>query len=144
MPNAKDYVAKAITAFHESLYRLTGGWAGGRIAGMPVLLLTTIGRKSGEPRTTPLTYFELDGNVVIIASYGGDDRHPQWYQNLACNPSVTIERGKGKESMTARTASADEKQKWWPTITSTYSGYAAYQRRTKRDIPVVALAAPRA
>jgi deazaflavin-dependent oxidoreductase (nitroreductase family) len=139
MPNAKDYVAKFITGIHESLYRLTGGGLGGRVAGMPVLLLTTTGRKSGQPRTTPLTYFELDGNVVIVASYGGDDRHPQWYQNLVHNPSVTIERGRGKEQLVARTASAEEKKKWWPTITSTYSGYAGYQRRTQRDIPVVAM-----
>lgn len=141
MPNAKDYVAKAVTFIHESLFRLTGGSFGSRIAGMPVLILTTIGRKSGQPRTTPLTYFELDGNVVIVASYGGDDRHPQWYKNLTHNPSVTIERGRGTERMTARTASAEEKRKWWPTITSTYSGYAGYQRRTTRDIPLVALRA---
>jgi len=140
MPNAKDYVARFITAIHEGLYRLSGGWIGGHMLGMPVLLLTTTGRNSGQPRTTPLTYFELDGNVVIVASYGGDDRHPQWYKNILKNPSVTIERGRGLESKTARTATADEKKKWWPTITSTYSGYAGYQKRTTRDIPLVALA----
>ena len=139
MPNTKDQIAKAITFIHESLYRLTGGWLGGRVAGMPVLLLTTTGRKTGQLRTTPLTYFELDGNVVIIASNGGDDRHPQWYQNIVKTPAVTIERGRGKERLTARTASADEKIMWWPLISSTYSGYAGYQRRTTRDIPVVAL-----
>jgi deazaflavin-dependent oxidoreductase (nitroreductase family) len=141
MPNVKDYVAKFLTAIHEGLYRISGGAIGGRLFRMPVLLLTTTGRNSGQPRTTPLTYFEFDGDVVLVASYGGDDRHPQWYKNLSRNPEVTIERGRGKERVTARTASADEKQKWWPTITSTYSGYADYQKRTTREIPLVVLAA---
>jgi deazaflavin-dependent oxidoreductase (nitroreductase family) len=140
MPKPKDLVAKLVTAVHEGILRLSGGRLGGRIAGMPVLILTTTGHKSGQPRTTPLTYFELDGNVVLVASWGGDDRHPQWYRNLVASPAVTIERGNGKERLTARTASADEKAKWWPTITSTYQGYAGYQRRTTRDIPLVALA----
>jgi len=139
MPNAKDLIAKAITAFHEGAFRMSGGWLGGRVAGMPVLLLTTTGRKSGQPRTTPLTYFEFDGDVVVVASYGGDDRHPQWYRNFVANAAITIERGKGKERLTARTASANEKAKWWPTITSTYRGYAGYQQRTTRDIPLVVL-----
>jgi len=139
MPNAKDLIAKAITALHEGAFRMSGGWIGGRVAGMPVLLLTTTGRKSGQPRTTPLTYFEFDGDVVVVASYGGDDRHPQWYRNLVANAAITIERGKGKERLTARTASANEKAKWWPTITSTYRGYAGYQQRTTRDIPLVVL-----
>lgn len=139
MPNTKDLVAKMVTAVHEGIFRLSGGRLGGRIVGMPVLLLTTIGRRSGQPRTTPLTYFELDGSVVLVASYGGDDRHPQWYQNLVAHPAVTIERRNGKEPLTARTASADEKAKWWPTVTATYQGYAGYQRRTTRDIPLVAL-----
>jgi deazaflavin-dependent oxidoreductase (nitroreductase family) len=141
MPNLKDYVARAVTAFHEGLYRMSGGAIGGHLFGMPVLLLTTIGRNSGQPRTTPLTYFEFDGDVVIVASYGGDDRHPQWYKNLSRNPAVTIERGRGKERLTARTATAEEKKKWWPTITSTYEGYAGYQQRTTRDIPLVVLSA---
>jgi deazaflavin-dependent oxidoreductase (nitroreductase family) len=139
MPNTKDLITKIVTTVHKGVFRMSGGWFGGRVAGMPVLLLTTTGHRSGQPRSTPLTYFEIDGNVVIVASYGGDDRHPQWYQNLAGNPTVTIERGNGKERHTARTASADEKAKWWPTITSTYQGYAGYQRRTTRDIPLVAL-----
>lgn len=139
MPKPKDFVAKLVTAVHEAVFRLSGGRLGNRIAGMPVLILTTTGHRSGQPRTTPLTYFELDGNVVVVASYGGDDRHPQWYRNLVANPAVTIERGNGKEHLTARTASADEKAKWWPTVTSTYQGYAGYQRRTTRDIPLVAL-----
>lgn len=139
MSNTKDLIAKMVTTVHVGVFRMSGGRVGGRVAGMPVMLLTTTGRRSGQPRTTPLTYFELDGQVVIVASYGGDDRHPQWYQNLLRNPTVTIERGNGKERRTARTASADEKAKWWPTITSTYQGYAGYQRRTTRDIPLVAL-----
>ncbi len=140
MPTPKDLVAKLVSTVHEGIIRLSGGRLGSRIVGMPVLILTTTGRRSGQLRTTPLTYLELDGNIVLVASYGGDDRHPQWYQNLVANPAVTIERGNGKERLTARTATAAEKAKWWPTVTSTYQGYAGYQRRTTRDIPLVALA----
>ena len=135
----RDTLAKGITFFHETLYRVSGGAVGGSIARMPVLLLTTTGRKSGEPRTTPLTYFTDGDDVVVIASYGGAPRHPAWYHNLTAHPEVEITTGRTTERRTARTATAEEKARLWPVITDTYKGYAGYQKRTDRDIPVVIL-----
>jgi len=139
MANRKDMIARVFTAVHEALYRASGGRLGGRVSRMPVLLLTTTGRKTGRSRTTPLTYFEDGDRVIIVASYGGDDRHPAWYLNLTANPQVTVTRGARASGMTARTATAAEKAEWWPRITSTYQGYADYQKRTTRDIPLVIL-----
>jgi deazaflavin-dependent oxidoreductase (nitroreductase family) len=138
--NAKDTAARVITGFHHALLRASGGRIGNKLAGMPVVVLETTGRKSGEPRRTMLTAPVVDGEtVVLVASYGGDDRHPAWYLNLTANPDVSVELGGQRRSMTARTATAEEKAALWPRITKTYKGYAGYQKRTDRDIPVVLL-----
>jgi deazaflavin-dependent oxidoreductase (nitroreductase family) len=138
--NAKDVAARLITGFHHGLLRATGGRVGNRLACMPVVVLETTGRKSGEPRRTMLTAPVVDGEtVVLVASYGGDDRHPAWYLNLTANPDVTLERDGVRREYTARTATAEEKAALWPRITSSYKGYAGYQKRTDRDIPVVLL-----
>jgi deazaflavin-dependent oxidoreductase (nitroreductase family) len=142
--NVKDTLFRGINAFHRSLVRASGGRVGGRLGGMPVVILETVGRKSGEPRRTMLTAPVVDGDtVVLVASYGGDSRHPAWYLNLTADPSVTIERGGRREPMTARTATAEEKAALWPRIVKSYRGYAGYQKRTDREIPVVLLT-PRA
>ena len=135
----KDLVAKVVTTVHAALYRATAGRVGGRLAGMPVLLLVTQGRTSGRRRVTPLTYFERDGAVVLVASYGGDDRDPGWYRNLRADSSVEVVRGRRREPMTARIATAEEKARLWPGIVATYDGYGRYQARTERDIPLVVL-----
>ncbi len=140
----KDTVARALTTFHERLYRVSGGRLGGRIAGMPVLLLSTTGRKTGRRRTTPLTYTTDGDNVVLVASYGGDDHHPDWYLNLTAHPLVEVEREGRVEQLVARTATAEEKARLWPGIVDTYKGYADYQRKTERDIPLVILSPPSA
>ena len=107
---------------------------------MPVVLLETVGRRSGEPRVTPLTAPVVDGDtVVLVASYGGDSRHPAWYLNLMTDPDVAITMNGVRREMRARTASPEEKADLWPRIVRAYRGYAAYQRRTDRDIPVVLL-----
>jgi deazaflavin-dependent oxidoreductase (nitroreductase family) len=138
--NVKDTIARVLTSFHHGLLRVSGGRAGSRVMGMPVVVLETTGRKSGEPRRTMLTAPVIDGDtVVLVASYGGDDRHPQWYRNLCADPNVTIERDGARTAYVARTATADEKAALWPRITKTYKGYAGYQKRTDRDIPVVLL-----
>lgn len=138
----KDTVARALTTFHERLYRISGGRLGGRIAGMPVLLLSTTGRKTGRRRTTPLTYTTDGDRVVLVASYGGDDHHPDWYLNLTAHPLVEVEREGRVEQLVARTATAEEKARLWPGIVDTYKGYADYQRKTERDIPLVILSRP--
>ena len=122
------------------VYRASGGKIGGRFArGAPVCLLTSIGRKSGEPRTAPLLYLADGANVVIVASKGGMAKSPLWYGNLVANPACTVEIGREKRSMRARTASAAEKQALWPRLVAIYPDYDDYQARTERDIPVVIL-----
>ncbi len=135
----KDMVARALTTFHERLYRASGGRLGGRIAGMPVLLLSTTGRKTGRRHTTPLTYTTDGDDLVLVASYGGDDRHPAWYLNLAAHPLVEVEREGRVDQFMARTATPEEKARLWPGVVATYKGYAEYQRKTQRDIPLVIL-----
>lgn len=138
--NAKDEVAKLVTGFHRAVFNATKGRVGGRVAGMPVLAVTTTGRKSGKKRITMLTSPVQDGDkIVLIASYGGDDRHPAWYLNLRDNPRVEIVGMGRQEAMTARTATPEEKAVLWPRVTEKYNGYAGYQTRTDRDIPVVIL-----
>ncbi len=138
--NLKDTLFVGINAFHRSVVRLTRGKVGGSLAGMPVVVLTTTGRKSGQPRRTMLTAPVVDGDtVVLVASYGGDSRHPAWYLNLTADPDVTLERDGVATPMRARVATPEEKAALWPRIVKSYRGYAAYQRRTDREIPVVLL-----
>jgi deazaflavin-dependent oxidoreductase (nitroreductase family) len=100
--------------------------------------LHTIGRKSGLDRATLLTApINEPGRVVLIASKGGDDRHPEWYLNLEANPEVELTIAGNTQKMKARTASPSEKEDLWPRVTAAYKGYSGYQKRTKRDIPVV-------
>lgn len=136
--NLKDVTFRGVNALHRSVIRLSRGRVAGSLAGMPVVILETVGRKSGETRRTMLTAPVVDGEtVVLVASYGGDSRHPAWYLNLSANPDVTIVRDGVRTPMRARTATAEEKADLWPRITKAYRGYAGYQKRTDRDIPVV-------
>jgi len=130
---------RAMGRTHRAVYRLSGGRLLGRVAGMPVLMLTTTGRRTGRARTTPLTYFELGADIAIVASNGGEDSPPRWWLNLEADPRATIEVHGRSEHVTARAASAEEHAQLWPVITATYPGYAAYARRTARPIPVVIL-----
>jgi deazaflavin-dependent oxidoreductase (nitroreductase family) len=132
---------KAMSAANTWVYRLSGGRIGGRfLRGAPVLLLTTIGRKSGQPRTAPLLYLEDGENLVIVASKGGMSHHPVWYLNLEANPDVEVEIGSARRPMRARRASDEEKSKLWPRLVAMYRDYDDYQARTDRNIPVVILA----
>jgi len=122
------------------LYRLSGGRIAGRFpSGAPVLLLTTIGRKSGQPRTAPLLYLADGDQYVIVASKGGMSHHPLWFKNLQANPRVEVEVGRQKLAMTARQASAEEKAALWGRLVAMYASFAEYQARTERDIPVILL-----
>lgn len=118
---------------------MSGGAIGRRMGSMPVLLLTTLGRRTGRRRTTPLTYLKGDDELLIIASYGGDDRDPAWYSNLVADPEVEVTRGSHTQTMVARTLKKKEKAAVWDRIVATNPIYANYERRTERDIPVVAL-----
>ena len=121
------------------LYRSTGGGIGGKMQTMSVLLLTTIGRKSGQPRTVPLTYLRDGSTYVIIASYAGLPRHPAWFLNLESHPEATIQVKKRQMQVKAETANPEKKRELWARLMEVAPGYADYQKRTSRDIPIVIL-----
>ncbi|MGH9047490.1 MAG: nitroreductase/quinone reductase family protein [Acidimicrobiales bacterium] len=126
---------------HRTVLKLTGGRMGWKVIGMPALELTTTGRKSGQPRTVMLTSPLQEGDaIVIVASRGGDDHHPGWFLNLRDNPEVTVAyAGPTKKTMRARVATAEERATLWPRVTAAYKGYANYQTKTEREIPLVLL-----
>lgn len=136
-----DAFLKPVSWLNTQLIRATGGRVGGAVGGVRICVLTTTGRRSGEPRSVALVYFrdpEPDGaDIVLVASKGGMPHHPHWYLNLRDDPNVEIEIGRERRGYTARTATPDEKLRLWPRAVATYKGYAGYQRRTDRDIPVV-------
>jgi deazaflavin-dependent oxidoreductase (nitroreductase family) len=136
-----DWQFQLMNGIHRGMLKLSGGRVGGRLGSMLVLELTTIGRKSGRPRTVMLTSPLQEGDaLVVVASRGGDDHHPAWFQNLREHPEVTVTIvGKPKQAMRARMANSDERARLWPAITANAANYAGYQRRTDREIPVVLL-----
>jgi len=136
-----DFSLKAMNRVHRVLLGASGGRLGWRFSGMPVLELTTTGRKTGQPRTTMLTSpYQEDTTIVIVASRGGDDTNPAWFLNLRDDPEVTVKLGpKPPVSMTAQIADADERARIWPIISVKHSNYAGYQRKTEREIPLVLL-----
>lgn len=135
----KDSSVRRWSRIHALLYRATGGLVGRRLVDNDMLLLTTTGRESGDRHTVPLLYLTDDGRYVVIASYGGRDRHPEWYLNLVENPIVEVRTPGSRQTMVARTASPEERAVWWPRVVEAYHGYGTYQRRTEREIPVVFL-----
>lgn len=139
--NPPDLALKAMNAGHRLLIRLTGGKVGYSAMGMPVVELTTTGRRSGEPRTVLLTApVHGDGAYVVVASRGGDDRHPAWFLNLRADPDVEVAvQGGERVPMRARIAGPDERAQLWPRIAGEYRNYAGYQRSTDREIPLVHL-----
>ena len=136
-----DAAMKAMNTVHRVILKVTGGKLGWSAGNMPVLQLTTTGRKSGEARSVMLTSPVQEGStIVIVASRGGDDQHPAWFLNLRDNPSVKVSfKGGPTEIMNAHVADADERARLWPTITATYKNYAGYQTKTEREIPLVLL-----
>jgi deazaflavin-dependent oxidoreductase (nitroreductase family) len=107
--------------------------------GIPTLLLTTLGRRSGQARRTPLIYGRDGDRYLVVASKGGADEQPDWYVNLVANPRVRLQVGAEKFDATAHPADPAEKAHLWPIMTAIWPDYDAYQRRTERDIPVVVL-----
>ncbi|GGI48519.1 deazaflavin-dependent oxidoreductase (nitroreductase family) [Agromyces flavus] len=133
-----DRTIAALSRFHRWVLGVTRGRVGWRIGGMPTVRLHTTGRHSGQPRTTMLSAPIVEADrVVLVASKGGSDRHPAWYLNLVASPEAVLDLREGTRAVRARTASPAEKAVLWPRIVTAYAGYARYQRRTRRDIPVV-------
>jgi deazaflavin-dependent oxidoreductase (nitroreductase family) len=137
-------VIKLMSAAHTRMYRATGGrlgknWRVGSAVrkAAPVCLLTTTGRKSGQPRTVPLIYLRDGANVVVVASQAGLPSNPQWYGNLVAEPTVQIEIGRHRSAWTAHSADGAERDRLWPRLVELYADYDSYQSWTDREIPVV-------
>jgi proline iminopeptidase len=126
-------------AEHVRVYRETGGERGHHWRGATVLLLTTAGRKSGEPRTTPLIYRGDGDRWILIASKGGAPQHPGWYENLLANPDATIEIPDEQVPVRASTAEGEERDRLWSLMNEDWPAYDDYQTKTDRQIPVVVL-----
>ena len=124
---------------HTRIYRVTGGKVGGGIGKARVLLLTTTGRKSGQPRTQPLLFARADNGYVLIASKGGAEHDPLWYRNLQATPRAEVQIGRKKEQVRARDAEGEERERLWRALADLYPGYDKYAQRTSRTIPVVLL-----
>jgi F420H(2)-dependent quinone reductase len=133
---------KAVELFwrvHPAIYRLTGGRLLGRIAGVPVLLLTTRGRRTGEERTKPLLYLADGDTFVVAASFAGEPRHPAWWLNLRADPRARVQVGSRAVEVRAHEAKGEERERLWRAIVAQDASFAEYERRTTRRIPVVVL-----
>jgi len=136
-----DFTLKAMNAVHRAMLKVSFGRLGWTAYRMPVLELTTIGRKSGQRRSVMLTSPVRDGAaLVVVASRGGDDRSPAWFHNLVAHPEVEVAlQGGPAVRMRARVATAEERARLWPLITADHQNYAEYQTRAERQIPLVLL-----
>lgn len=136
-----DLLLKSMNALHRSIRRASRGRFGWRVAGMPVLELTTIGRRSGRRHTVLLTSpTSMAGAPVVVASRGGDDRHPAWFWNITAEPLVEVRTDGGRaRRMRARVATPAERGTLWPEIIAKHQRYAGYQGKTDRQIPLVIL-----
>ncbi len=139
MPN--DLQFKTMNLVHKVVLKASFGKIGWGAMGMPVIELTTVGRKSGQQRTTMLTSpLQQDGNTIIVASRGGDDRDPAWYLNLAANPEVEVRIvGGPTQKMHARITAGEERASLYAKLGAAHDNYAGYQRKTDREIPVIVL-----
>jgi deazaflavin-dependent oxidoreductase (nitroreductase family) len=122
-----------------ALYRVTGGRLMGSFDGNPAVLLHHVGRRSGEPRVTPLLSFPDGDDLVVVASMGGTPKHPAWFHNVCASPDTEVEVGRERRRVRARVATADERARLWPWLVRRYPAFAAYQARAPREIPVVIL-----
>lgn len=129
----------AFFKLHAALYRLSGGAFGGRVYGLPVLVLSHTGAGSRKPRQTALYYCEDAPNLAVIASKVGAPENPTWYTNLMANPNAEVQVGRQRRPVRARVADEAERARIWQRMASIYPEYNAYQQRTERRIPVVVL-----
>ena len=133
---------ETIKAFNNGVadeFRANGGKVGGPFEGADLLLLTTTGAKSGQPRVSPLAYFRIDGKLLIIGSFAGSDVNPAWVHNLRSNPAARVEIGTESSDVTARELPSDERDELFGQITAASPGFAEYQAKTTRVIPLFEL-----
>ncbi|MFB7496203.1 nitroreductase family deazaflavin-dependent oxidoreductase [Streptomyces sp. NPDC056161] len=135
-PSPAEWVREQV-----ELYESSGGTRGTtlRDTGLPVIVLTSRGARSGKIRKTPLMRVEHDGRYAVVASQGGAPKHPVWYFNLTADPRVELQDGPVKQDMTAREVTGAERAEWWKRAVAAYPPYAEYQERTSREIPVFVL-----
>ena len=133
-------VLRRLMGGHTAVYRATKGVVGHRIPFLPpMLLLEHVGAKSGVKRTSPLAYVEDGDKLVLVASKGGNPRHPAWFHNLKANPDAVVQVGSESRRVHARVATPTEREALWPKAVKAYGGYTGYQERTDREIPLVIL-----
>ena len=133
-PSTSDWARK-----QAELFESTNGQQGGEMRGMKIVLITSVGAKSGKLRKTPLMRVEHDGEYAAVASLGGAPQHPVWYYNLKANPHVELQDGSVTKDYIAREVTGDEKSIWWERAVAAYPDYADYQKKTSREIPVFVL-----
>ena len=141
MPLTGDYEPSTSDWARENAeqYMASGGTEGTELKGRPVILLTTIGAKTGKIRKTPLMRVEHDGDYAVVASLGGAPKHPVWYHNIVAHPRVELQDGTVTKEYDAREVLGDEKAVWWERAVATWPDYAEYQTKTDRQIPVFVL-----
>ena len=140
-PGPARLAMKVGTSAHAGVYRATGGKLGGRMRKSPILLLNTVGRKTGRPRVNPLFSLADGPDLVVIASNGGADSDPAWWLNLQAQPNAEVEVGGVRRPVRAREATVDEAGRLWPRIVAANPDYADYRRTARRPIPIVILEA---
>lgn len=141
MPLQGEYEPSSVSYVREQVeeYERSGGTAGTTMMGRPVVILTTVGARSGKIRKTPLMRVEHEGRYAVVASLGGAPQHPVWYHNVRAHPHVELQDGPVKRDMVAREVTGEEKATWWERAVAAWPDYADYQRKTERDIPVFVL-----
>ncbi|HSA52062.1 MAG TPA: nitroreductase family deazaflavin-dependent oxidoreductase [Yinghuangia sp.] len=133
-PSPQDWVRKQVERYESS-----GGTKGTTIRGLPVVVVTSRGAKSGKLRKSPVMRVEHDGVYAVVASLGGSPRHPLWYHNIVADPRVELQDGPVRQDMLAREITGGEKAQWWERAVAAYPDYADYQKKTDREIPVFLL-----
>jgi F420H(2)-dependent quinone reductase len=133
-PSTSDWAREQTELFEQSR-----GTEGNTLRSMPIIVMTSVGARSGKLRKTPLMRVEQDGEYAVVASLGGAPKHPVWYHNLKQNPHVELQDGPVKRDYLAREVTGDEKATWWERAVAAYPDYADYQTKTTREIPVFVL-----
>ncbi|ATA27647.1 hypothetical protein MLM_0757 [Mycobacterium lepraemurium] len=131
------FFIKWMSRVNTWMYRVSRGKWGGAFQKRPVALLTTTGRKTGQPRVSPLLYLREGNRVILVASQGGRDKRPLWYLNLEANPKVSVQIKDEVLQLQARDATPEERDQYWPKLVAMYPSFEGYQSRTDRVIPVV-------
>jgi deazaflavin-dependent oxidoreductase (nitroreductase family) len=135
-PSTSDWARE-----NAETYEASGGTDGTELKGRPVILLTTVGAKTGKIRKTPLMRVEHEGDYAVVASLGGAPKNPVWYYNIKANPRVELQDGPTVGEYDSREIFGDEKAAWWERAVATWPDYADYQKKTDREIPVFVLSA---